>query len=33
LEEADESHYWLEVGRDAKIITGAGLDRLIDEAN
>jgi four helix bundle protein len=33
LEEADESHYWLEVVREAKLITGKELDRLIDEAN
>lgn len=33
LEEADESHYWLEVVRDAKIKTGAEVDRLIIEAN
>ena len=33
LEEADESHYWLEVIRDAEIKTGEALDSLIDEAN
>ena len=33
LEEADESHYWLEVIRDAKIQTGIEVDRLINEAN
>ena len=33
LEEADESHYWLEVVRDAEIKTGTELNRLIDEAN
>ena len=33
LEEADESHYWLEVVKDAKLQEGRELDRLIDEAN
>ena len=33
LEEADESHYWLEVIREAEIKTGADVDRLVDEAN
>lgn len=33
LEEADESHYWLKVVRDAAIATGTALQRLIDEAN
>jgi len=33
LEEADESHYWLEVVRDAKLQEGKELDRLIAEAN
>ena len=33
LEEADESHYWLEVVRDAEIAKGLELDKLIDEAN
>ena len=33
LEESDESHYWLEVVRDAKINTVADVDRLIAEAN
>ena len=33
LEEADESHYWLEVVKEAEIKTGDGVDRLIDEAN
>jgi four helix bundle protein len=33
LEEADESHYWLEVVKDAKIKVGDEVDRLIDEAN
>lgn len=33
LEEADESHYWLEVVKDAKLQTGTELDRLINEAN
>ena len=33
LEEADESHYWLEVVRDAKLQEGKELDRLISEAN
>jgi len=33
LEEADESHYWLEVVKEAEIKTGTEVDRLIDEAN
>ena len=33
LEEADESHYWLEVVKDAEIKMGTQVDRLIDEAN
>src|SRR3982750_3368491 len=33
LEEADESMYWLEVIRDAKLITGEEVERLIKEAN
>ena len=33
LEEADESHYWLEVVKDVKLQTGTELDRLIKEAN
>ena|SRR6185437_1607894 len=33
LEEADESHYWLEVIKEAEIKLGFEVDRLIDEAN
>ncbi len=33
LEEADESHYWLEVVKDAGLQKGIELDRLIKEAN
>jgi four helix bundle protein len=33
LEEADESHYWLEVVREAEIKTGSEVERLIIEAN
>ena len=33
LEEADESMYWLEVMRDAKLKTGKEIERLIKEAN
>jgi len=33
LEESDESHYWLEVIRDAELKTGFDVDRLIAEAN
>lgn len=33
LEESDESHYWLEVTKDAKLQKGSELDRLIVEAN
>lgn len=33
IEEADESHYWLEIIRDAALLQGMELDRLIIEAN
>jgi four helix bundle protein len=33
LEEADESHYWLEVIKEAELLDGDELDRLIGEAN
>ena len=33
LEESDESHYWLEVVKDAGLQKGAELERLIKEAN
>ena len=33
LEEADESLYWLEVVRDAKLQDGKELDRLVRESN
>lgn len=33
LEEADESHYWLEVIKAAEIKTGEEVERLIKEAN
>ncbi|AHF15996.1 four helix bundle protein [Niabella soli] len=33
LEEADESHYWLEVVKEAELMRGKELDRLTDEAN
>lgn len=33
MEEADESHYWLEVVKEAEIEHGIEVDRLIDEAN
>ncbi|CAN5686711.1 four helix bundle protein [soil metagenome] len=33
LEEADESHYWLEIIRDAELINNERLDELISEAN
>lgn len=33
LEEADESHYWLEVSKDAELTKGVELNRLIREAN
>lgn len=33
LEEADESMYWLEVMRDAKLKEGQEIERLIREAN
>ena len=32
LEEADESHYWLEITRDAGLQKGAEVNRLIREA-
>ncbi len=32
LEEADESHYWLEIVRDAGLKKGEEIDRLITEA-
>jgi four helix bundle protein len=32
LEEADESHYWLEVVKEAEIKTGFEVDKLIGEA-
>ena len=32
LEEADESHYWLEVVRDSKLKSGIEVDKLIKEA-
>jgi four helix bundle protein len=32
LEEADESHYWLEIVRDADLKKGKDVDRLIKEA-
>lgn len=32
LEEADESHYWLEIVRDADLRRGTEVDRLIKEA-
>lgn len=32
LEEADESHYWLEVIKDAEIFNSSELERLIKEA-
>jgi len=32
LEEADESHYWLEITRDADLKKGKDVDRLIKEA-
>ncbi|WP_262492872.1 four helix bundle protein [Niabella drilacis] len=33
LEEADESHYWLEVVKGAQLHSGDALDKLIREAN
>jgi four helix bundle protein len=33
LEEADESHYWLEIIRDACLLAGENLNSLIIEAN
>jgi four helix bundle protein len=33
IEEADETQYWLEVMRDADLLKGKELDRLIIEAN
>lgn len=33
LEEADESHYWLEVVKDSELQKGKELERLIAEAN
>lgn len=33
IEEADESHYWLEIIRDAAILQEIELNRLIIEAN
>jgi four helix bundle protein len=33
LEEADESHYWLEIIRDANLKNGKEIDCLITEAN
>jgi four helix bundle protein len=33
LEEADESHYWLEIIKESEIKTGLEVDRLINEAN
>jgi four helix bundle protein len=33
LEEADESHYWLEIIRDTSLIKGEAIDNLIKEAN
>ena len=33
IEEADESHYWLEIVKEAELIQSEGLDRLIQEAN
>lgn len=33
IEEADESQYWLEIIRDADLISGEELDKLIIEAN
>jgi len=33
LEEADESHYWLEIIRDADLINGEYIEKLTKEAN
>lgn len=33
LEEADESHYWLEIIKEAEIKSGEEIERLIKEAN
>ena len=33
IEEANESHYWLEIVRDAELLQGEELNRLIIEAN
>lgn len=33
LEEADESMYWLEIIKEANLVTGIEVDRLIKEAN
>jgi four helix bundle protein len=33
LEEADESHYWLEIIKEAELISGNEINRLIGEAN
>lgn len=33
IEEVDESHYWLEITRDAQLLEGIELNRLIEEAN
>ena len=33
MEEADESHYWLEIIRDADLINGEYIERLAKEAN
>ena len=33
IEEADESHYWLEIVRDAELLQSEELNRLIIEAN
>ncbi|MCC6761921.1 MAG: four helix bundle protein, partial [Chitinophagaceae bacterium] len=32
IEEADESHYWLEIVKESELIQSEGLDRLIQEA-
>lgn len=33
LEEADESHYWLETIKESQIKTGDGVNRVVIEAN
>jgi len=33
LEEADESHYWLQVAKEASLIGDIEIERLINEAN